>query len=139
MAEKKAKEEREKVYAERDDLIKQKTKMESKEMQHKHELRSKDIQIRKLQETLQKKQASGDKGRAGLVQTGAEFLGPSKANPDTKFSKVSGETDFHLMITSENANRANEMRRENQELRECLVMLQKELMEVVTLKQDIFS
>ena len=52
MAEQRAKEDYEKVIKERDELIKQKTKMEGREMQCKHEIRSKEIEITKLRETL---------------------------------------------------------------------------------------
>ena len=43
------------------------------------------------------------------------------------------------MISSENEKRIKEMTRENEELRDCLVMLQRELMEIVTVKNDIFT
>jgi hypothetical protein len=126
------------VIKERDDLIKQKTKMESREMQCKHDSRSKEIEITKLRETLQKK-AFGDKNNKGGQGPACEFSGPVKANMQYKFSKVSGESDFHLMITSQNEKRMTEMTRENEELRDCLVMLQRELMEIVTVKNDIFT
>ena len=52
LTEQKFKEENDKVIKERDELIKQKTKMESREMQCKHDIRSKEIEITKLRETL---------------------------------------------------------------------------------------
>ena len=107
-------------------------------MQCKHEIRSKETEITKLRETLQKK-AFGDKNNKGGQGPACEFSGPVKANAQYKFSKVSGESDFHLMISSENEKRIKEMTRENEELRDCLVMLQRELMEIVTVKNDIFT
>ena len=105
-------------------------------MQCKHEIRSKEIEITKLRETLQKK-AFGEKNTKGGPD--CEFQGPVKANPQYKFSKVSGDSDFHLMISTENERRIKDMTRENEELRDCLVMLQRELMEIVTVKNDIFT
>ena len=43
------------------------------------------------------------------------------------------------MITTDNQNRLNDMRKENDDLRDCLVMLQREMMEIVTLKNDVFT
>ena len=43
------------------------------------------------------------------------------------------------MLSSKNELRIKEMTRENEELRDCLVMLQRELMEIVTFKNDIFT
>ena len=63
-AEKKAKEERDKVIAERDELIKEKVKIQNKETQYKHELRSKEVQISKLQETM-KTRMFGEKKAGG--------------------------------------------------------------------------
>ena len=62
-----------------------------------------------------------------------------RPNPDFKFSKISGDHDFHLMISKEQEQVYGRMRDENQDLRDCLRLLQKEVMEIVNLKQDMFS
>ena len=87
-AEKKAKEERDKVIAERDELIKEKVKIQNKETQYKHELRSKEVQISKLQETMKTRMFGEKKAGGQQFNSNAEFLGPAKPNADFKFSRL---------------------------------------------------
>jgi predicted nuclease with TOPRIM domain len=54
-AERKAKEEYNKLLAERNELIQTVTKVQNKDTQNRHELRNKDIQIAKLTEQLKQR------------------------------------------------------------------------------------
>ena len=139
VAEKKAREERDRVTAERDELIKEKVKIQNKETQYKHELRSKEVQISKLQETLKTRMFGEKKAGGQPFSANAEFLGSAMANPDFKFSKISGDSDFHLMISNDQEQRFKSMSEENSDLRECLKMLQREIMEIVQVKKDVFA
>ena len=100
---KSAKEEKDRIQGDRDELNKQIVKLQNKETQFKHELRQKDMQITKLQETIKTRVFGNDK--KGGVNSGAggvvEFQGAAKANTEFKFSKISGDHDFHLMISKE--------------------------------------
>ena len=100
-ADKKAKEERDKVVAERDELIKEKVKIQNKETQYKHELRSKEVQISKLQETMKTRMFGEKKAGGQQFNANSEFLGPAQPNTEFKFSKISGDSDFHLMISKD--------------------------------------
>ena len=78
-----------------------------------------------------------EKGNQNRAQV--ETLAPTLANADYKFSKVTGDSDFHLMISKDQAEMYRKMSDENSDLKECLKQLQRDLMEIVTLKQDIFA
>ena len=94
------------------------------------------MQMTKLQETIKTRVFGNDK--KGGVNSGAggvvEFQGAAKTNTEFKFSKISGDHDFHLMISKEQEQVYNRMRDENGEMRECLRHLQKEIFEIVNLK-----
>ncbi len=61
-------------------------------------------------------------------------MAPTTANPEYKFSKISADHDFHLMIQKQSEENYTRMRDENQDLRECLKMLQREIFDIVNLK-----
>ena len=69
----------------------------------------------------------------------SEFQGQVQSNAEFKFSKISPDSDFHLMISQDQDARFKEMSEENADLRECLKMLQREIMEIVQVKKDVFS
>lgn len=73
------------------------------------------------------------------ISASADFGSLVRPNMDFKFSKISGDHDFHLMISKEQEQVYSRMRDENQDLRDCLRLLQKEVMEIVNLKQDMFT
>jgi len=77
-------------------------------------------------------------GNGGPIQN-CEYLAPATQNQDFKFSKISGDSDFHLMISRDQEEVYKKMSDENADLKECLKMLQRELLEVVSLKQDVFT
>ena len=80
-----------------------------------------------------------DKKAGAAIASSVEIQGAVRANGEFKFSKISGDHDFHLMISREQEQVYSRMRDENQDLRECLRLLQKEIMDIVTFKQDMFS
>lgn len=104
----------------------------SKETQFKHELRSKDIQIHKLSEAIRQKAFEGKKQQA-------EALAPVQPNPQFKFSRISGESDFHLMVSQEQEKLFAQMASENAQLKDALRMLQGELLDIVQLRQSVHS
>jgi len=60
-------------------------------------------------------------------------------NQNVKFNQVSGETDFHAMVSKNNQDINMQISKENQNLKECLKLLQREIFEIVNIKQDIFT
>ena len=82
------------MLSEKDEVQRQLNLVLGKETQYKHELRNKDVQIAKLQDTI--KQRIFD-----TKKQGCEFYAPAQPNAQFKFSKISGETDFHLMISQD--------------------------------------
>ena len=99
---KKAKEEYAKLQTERNELIQQLTKIQNKETQYRHDIRNRDMQIAKLQETVKTRVFGTQKNPAtnlGSQQT--EFYVPVLENTEFKFSKISGDSDFHLMISKD--------------------------------------
>ena len=81
----------------------------------------------------------GDKKGGASISSSVEMQGSVKGNADFKFSKISGDHDFHLMISREQEQVYTRMRDENQDLRECLRLLQKEIMDIVNFKQEMFT
>jgi hypothetical protein len=67
-----------------------------------------------------------------------DLMAPAMPNTSLKFSKISGEGDFHLMVSKDQEDIYMKMRSENSELKDALKMLQKELLEIVALKHDVF-
>jgi hypothetical protein len=108
MLESKHKDETTKLTAERDELIKNFTKIEHKEAQYKHEIKNQVLQLTKLQEQLKaklfeikKKNTVGGKENAQPDQLG-EFIQASAkilASNEVKFCRTAAESDLNLMIT----------------------------------------
>ena len=73
------------------------------------------------------------------VSSSGEFLASTLPNESIKFSALGGDHDFHLMVAKEHEQNYSRLREENQDLRECLKQLQRELFEVIAVKQDLFS
>lgn len=87
--------EREKNNAEKEELSKQIQRMMNKETQYKHDLRSKELIIQKIQDQLKiKLLEKGGKQQIGQM----ENLAPVLSNEAVKYSKNGGEGDFNLMI-----------------------------------------
>lgn len=120
---------REKIQNEKDDLQRQLQRIISKETQYKHELRNKDVQISKLSETI--KQRMFDAKTQGGQGPKCELFAPTQANPQFKFSKISGESDFHLMVSQDQEKLFQQMSTENGQLKDALKMLQRELLDIV--------
>ena len=98
------------------------------------------MQITKLQESIKSKFFTDRKTGAMVNTTGnVEVSAAVKDSEQFKFSKISGDHDFHLMISKEQEQVYSRMRDENQDLRDCLRHLQKEIMDIVNLKQDMFT
>ena len=111
----KHKQEVSKMTSERDDLIKAMTKIEHKETQFKHEIKSRELQISKLNEQL----------KAKLVEkSGKENKAPNH--------------DGLLMISKSQEEAYKRVSVENQDLKECLKSLQREMFDIVKLKSDIY-
>ena len=70
----------------------------------------------------------------GAISSNGEFLASTLPNESIKFSALGGDHDFHLMIAKEHEQNYSRLREENQDLRECLKQLQRELFEVIAVK-----
>lgn len=69
----------------------------------------------------------------------SDFYVPVQPNADLKFSKISGDQDFHLMISKDQEEAYRRISDENNDLRDCLRLLQREMTEIVCLKNDMFT
>lgn len=130
-AETKAKGERDRLNLEKEEFARQIQRLVSKENQFKHELRSKDVQIQKLSEAIRQKSFENKKQLC-------ESLAPVQQNAQFKFSRISGESDFHLMVSQDQEKLFAQMSYENSQLKDALRLLQKELLDIVQLKQDVY-
>ena len=54
------------------------------------------------------------------------------------FTKLSAESDMHLMISKSQEESYKRVSLENQELKECLKSLQREMFDIVKLKSDVY-
>ena len=140
--ESKRKTETQKMTSERDELLKQITKIEHKETQFRHEIKSKELQIAKLQDQL--KQKLFDQKGAGKENMNNNLHGisqPAKiiASNDVKFSKMSADTDLNLMNSKSHEEMNKRLTEEVRELKDCLKQLQREMFDIVKLKSDIYS
>ena len=93
-----------KLVAEREDLIKQMTKIEHKETQYKHEIKNRELQVSKLNEQLKAKlfeKGGKENAKPNGAQTKDGFNAMGKILPSNEvvFSKMSAESDMHLMIS----------------------------------------
>ena len=68
-----------------------------------------------------------------------EFAGGLQPNNDFKFNKISPDSEFQLMISRDQEEIYKKLSEENQDLKDCLKQLQREMLDVVSLKQDIFT
>ena len=130
------------MVSEREDLIKAMTKIEHKETHYKHEIRSREQQISKLNEQLKAKlvEKSGGKENSKPSQHTDGMITNSKIIPSNEvtFTKLSAESDMHLMISKSQEESYKRVSLENQELKECLKSLQREMFDIVKLKSDIY-
>lgn len=95
----------------------------SKETQYRHELRNKEIQITKLSETIKERMFTSQKTPAKGNLQNCEFLAPAQANAQFKFSKISGESEFNLMVSQDQEKMLLQMQTENSQLKDALKML----------------
>ena len=107
-AEARAKQEHQKMAAERDDLLKQLARLQSKETQYRHDARNKELQIAKMQETIKQKVFGGDKNMGRC-----EFAGGLQPNNDFKFNKISPDSEFQLMISRDQEEIYKKLSEEN--------------------------
>jgi len=114
---------REKLLNEKDDLGRQLQRILSKETQYRHELRNKEIQITKLSETIKERMFTSQKTPAKGNLQNCEFLAPAQANAQFKFSKISGESEFNLMVSQDQEKMLLQMQTENSQLKDALKML----------------
>ena len=127
-AESRSKTEKERILNEKDELSRQLVRIQNKETQYKHELRNKDVQITKLSDTLKDRQAAqATKAKGQSI----ECYAPAETNPQFKFSKLNGDSDFNLMVSQEQEKMLVQIQTENSQMREALRMLQRELLDVV--------
>jgi hypothetical protein len=106
----------------------------SKETQYRHEIKSRDLQIEKLKDQF--KQKMFEKANKGQISGGIEITGvPANVLPgEIKYSSM----DFHLMVSRNQDEIVRRICDENNELKECLKALQKEMFDIVDLKSAIY-
>ena len=77
------------------------------------------MQITKLSDTLKDRQAQATKGKGQNI----DCYAPVESNPQFKFSKLNGESDFNLMISQDQEKMLVQVQTENSQMREALRML----------------
>ena len=88
-----------------------------------------------------KKGGAGIAGKENNEPNLTGFASHSKiiASNEVVFSKLSGESDMHLMISKSQEDSYKRISTENHELKDCLKMLQREMFDIVKLKSDIYT
>lgn len=61
--------------------------------------------------------------RGNQSRSQVETLAPTIANADYRFSKVTGEGDFHQMLSKDQEEMYRKLSDENSDLKECLKQL----------------
>lgn len=84
--------------------------------------------------------SGGKENKAPNGAAGDGFQSQGKILPSNEvvFSKMSAESDMHLMISKSNEEVYKRITTENNELKDCLKSLQREMFDIVKLKSDIY-
>lgn len=127
----KFKQEKDKLLTERDDLRKELAKLSHKDTRYQHDLKKKETNFAKLQEQLRK--ALGEKELP--VRNTIEVYGPLQQQGTLLYGK-SGDSEFCYMISRGYEEAQNRLLAENQELRNALQLLQKELVEIMIQRRE---
>ena len=119
---------------ERDELNRRLLAVTSKETQYRHEIKSRELQIEKLKDQF--KQKMFEKANKGQVSGGMEITGvPANVMPgEIKYSSM----DFQMMVSKNQDEIVRRICDENNELKDCLKALQKEMFDIVDLKSAIY-
>jgi len=128
--EKKHKEEKEKLIAEKDLLSKSLAKHTQKITQYQHDLRKKEVDVNKVKDQMLKKVMNTN------ARHSAELLG--SVNPTSFKVKQSAENELNNMVSYNVDTYRNKLLLENQELRSMLSNCQKDLMNLITEKKEEF-
>ena len=73
------------------------------------------------------------------IKNTIEMTKPIYMSGPLVYVNKSGENEFTYLVTKANQEIQNNLKSENQDLRECIKMLQKELLEIIQLKSNTFS
>ena len=84
-----------------------------------------------------------DKGKENIkpgqtASNGFESQGKILPSNEVVFSKMSAESDMHLMISKSQEEAYKRISQENNDLKDCLKNLQREMFDIVKLKSDIY-
>jgi len=82
----------------------------------------------------------GATGKENVQPNGEGMKTSGKILPSNEvvFSKMSGESDMHLMISRSQEEAYKRITQENHDLKDCLRNLQREMFDIVKLKSDIY-
>lgn len=113
-----------------EDFRKNNLKLKHKVTQLNHDLKKMEQQNTKLKEKINKKIFDKDMN----IRNTIEMTKPIYMNGPLVYMNKSGENEFTYLVTKANHELQNSLKTENSDLKECIKMLQEELLEIVKVK-----
>jgi len=127
--------EREGYTTDLEKLRKDNMKMKHQVTQLQHEMKKNEQQREKLKDQIKKKIFDKDMN----IKNTIEMTNPIYTSGPLIYVNKSGENEFTYLVTQANQEVQNSLKTENSDLRECIKMLQNELLEIVQVKAKDFS
>lgn len=128
-----SREELEKYNKDREELLKDMGKLQSKETQYLHELRKKDMLYKTLQDTIKKSHL--DKGIA--YRNSFEVSAPLESNGPNLFDGKA-DSEFTSLITRNFDTLQEKLLQENEYYKDSLMAIHRELLEIVSVRKELF-
>jgi hypothetical protein len=118
-----------------EELRKANLKLKHQVAQYQHEHKKMEQQNEKLKDQIKKKIFDKDMN----VKNTIEMTKPIYMNGPLIYVNKSGENEFTYLVTKANQEVQNSLKSENSDLKECIKMLQNELLEIVQVKTEHFG
>ena len=116
-------------------LRKDNLKLKHQVSQYQHEMKKIEQQNEKLKDKIKKKIFDKDSN----IKNTIEMTKPIYINGPWIYVNKSGENEFTYLVTKANQEVQNSLRTENEDLKDCIKMLQDELLEIVKVKTENYS
>jgi flavodoxin len=113
-----------------EEIRKENLKLKHKVTQSNHDLKKSEQLNIKLKEKINKKIFDKDMN----IRNTIEMTNPIYMNGPLVYVNKSGENEFTYLVTKANQELQNSLKTENSDLKECIKMLQEELLEIVKVK-----
>ncbi len=123
------------LTSELEDLKKCNLRLSHQVTQQKHEFKKLEQQNTKLKDKITKKIFDKDMN----IKNTIDMTKPIYMNGPMVYVNKSGENEFTYFVTKANQEVHNTLRTENEDLRDCIKMLQDELLDIVKVKIDNYK